>query len=269
MMNQSMIHLGTSGWSYEDWVGPFYPTGTPAARYLPVYAEYFTSVEIDATFYRPPSRRMISAWYEKTPAQFIFAAKVPRSITHDAQLVNVTHEVLEFAATMRALGDKCGPLLFQFAPSFTAAQWDDLAALLPKLPGDLRWVVEVRHTSWLKEPFYELLRAHNIALAHIDLPWMPRTTPITADFAYIRWLGDRRQIADDFSHARPGFERASELDWWARQIQRMNERNMHVFAYANNHYQGHSPATLRDMQRRLDLPVREPAPPLEQQSLFS
>jgi uncharacterized protein YecE (DUF72 family) len=267
-MSRSCIHLGTSGWSYKDWIGPFYPAGTPAARYLPVYANYFETVEIDSTFYATPGPRMIAAWRERTPEHFIFAAKVPRSITHDAQLVGAAEEVAAFAATMRTLGPKCGPLLFQFAPTFTAAQWDDLAALLPTLPTDLRWAIEVRHTSWLSEPFYDLLRAHNIALAHVDLPWMPRATPVTADFAYIRWLGDRRAIADDFSYVRAGFEREAQLDWWARQIMRLAERGMEVFGYANNHYQGHSPATLRELQRRLELPVREPEPALEQRSLF-
>lgn len=267
-MSRSLIHLGTSGWSYKDWSGPFYPPGTPAARYLPVYARAFDTVEIDSTFYAAPGMRMINAWRERTPDHFVFAAKVPRSITHDAQLIGVEQELAAFAGVMRELGPRCGPLLFQFAPTFTAEQWDDLAALLPTLPTDLRWVVEVRHTSWLTEPFYALLRAHNVALAHVDLPWMPRTTPVTADFAYIRWLGDRRALTDDFSYVRPGLERERDLDWWTRQIERMAERGIEVYGYANNHYQGHSPATLRALQQRLGLPVYEPERPLEQRSLF-
>lgn len=267
-MSRSTIRLGTSGWSYKDWIGPFYPAGTTAARYLAIYTQFFDTVEIDATFYATPSLRMIDAWRERTPDHFSFSAKVPRAITHDAQLIGVEQDVLLFAEAMRQLGHKCGPLLFQFAPTFTAEQWDDLAALLPLLPTDLRWAIEVRHTSWLSEPFYELLRTHNIALVHVDLPWMPRTTPVTADFAYIRWLGDRRAIADDFSYVRPQWQRSDDLDWWARQIERMAERGVAVYGYANNHYQGHSPATLRELQRRLALPVWEPQPPLEQHSLF-
>lgn len=267
-MSRSLIHLGTSGWSYEDWIGPFYPPGTAAARYLAVYAQQFTTVEIDATFYRPPSQNMINAWRERTPDDFVFAAKVPRSITHDRELIDVEADVQAFAGIMRQLGTKCGPLLFQFAPSFTAERIDDLAALLPILPTDLRWAVEVRHKSWLTEPFYDLLRLHNVALTHVDLPWMPRNTPVTADFVYIRWLGDRRKIADDFSYVRPELQRDDDLDWWSRQIERMLERGLQVFAYANNHYQGHSPATIRALQERLNLPVRAPEQSLEQQQLF-
>ncbi len=267
-MNLSMVHFGTSGWSYADWVGPFYPVGTPVARYLAVYAQQFASVEVDATFYRPPSMAMITAWRDRTPDGFRFAAKVPRLITHDQQLLDVQPAIEQFAQIMRELGPKCGPLLFQFAPSFTAAHFDRMAALVPALPVDLRWAIEVRHTSWLTEQFYDLLRAHNVALAHVDLPWMPRTTPVTADFAYIRWLGDRRKIAEDFSYVRPELERGGDLDWWARQIERMVAREVEVFGYANNHYQGHSPATLRAMQRRLGIETVEPERSLEQQSLL-
>lgn len=266
-MSRSDVWLGTSGWSYEDWVGPFYPPGASAAQWLPIYAQYFSTVEIDSTFYRPPSDRMIAGWRERTPAGFQFAAKVPREITHDALLVNVGDEVAYFAAQMRKLGSKCGPLLFQFAPSFTADAWDDLAALLPTLPTDLRWAVEVRHRSWLHESFYDLLRSHNVALAHVDLPWMPRNTPVTADFVYIRWLGDRKQIAEDFSYVRSEFHRTDDLDWWARQIERLTERGITVYGYANNHYQGHSPQTIRALQRRLGMAVREPEAAPQQQGL--
>lgn len=267
-MSRSLIHLGTSGWSYDDWIGPFYPPGTASARYLSVYAQQFSTVEIDATFYRPPSQNMINAWRERTPDDFVFAAKVPRSITHERELLDVEDDVQAFAGMMRQLGGKCGPLLFQFAPSFTAERIDDLAALLPSLPTDLRWAVEVRHKSWLGERFYDLLRAHNVALTHVDLPWMPRNTPVTADFVYIRWLGDRRKIADDFSYVRPEFARPDDLEWWSRQIERMLERGLEVFGYANNHYEGHSPATIRALQERLNLPVRDPEQALEQQQLF-
>jgi uncharacterized protein YecE (DUF72 family) len=267
-MSRSLIHLGTSGWSYEDWIGPFYPPGTSTARYLAVYTQQFSTVEIDATFYRPPSPSMINAWRERTPTDFIFAAKVPRLITHDRELVDVEADTLAFAAIMRQLGSKCGPLLFQFAPSFTAERFADLAALLPALPTDLRWAVEVRHTSWLSERFYDLLRAHNVALTHVDLPWMPRNTPVTAEFAYIRWLGDRRKLAGDFSYVRPELQRSDDLHWWSRQIERMLERGVQVFGYANNHYQGHSPATIRSLQQRLNLTVRAPEQLLEQQQLF-
>ncbi len=261
--------LGTSGWSYTDWLQTIYPPGTPPARFLEVYAAQFPSVEIDSTFYATPRVDVIRGWRERTPNDFVFAAKVPRAITHDQELVGVVDQVLAFADTMHFLGPKCGPLLFQFAPSFDrATHWEDIETLLPRLPADLRWAVEVRHRSWFGKEFYDLLHAHNVALVQADAPRLPRNTPTTANFAYIRWLGDRTQITDDFSHVRAGFERTADLDWWAERIRSMTAEGLDVFAYANNHYQGHSPATLRAMQERLGLPISQPPAMPHQQSLF-
>jgi uncharacterized protein YecE (DUF72 family) len=267
-MPQGTIWLGTSGWSYTDWIGSFYPSGTPAARFLAVYATHFNTVEIDSTFYHAPRADVVRGWRERTPDDFVFAAKVPRSITHDQEIIDVVEEVLAFADVMRLLGSKCGPLLFQFAPSFDATHWDDVAMLLPLLPTDLRWAIEMRHTSWLTDKFYDLLHAHNVALVQVDAPHLPRTTPTTADFGYIRWLGDRTDITEDFSHVRSGFERPDDLDWWTERIGQMRARELDVYAYANNHYQGHSPATLRAMQERLGLAVSQPPKIPQQQSLF-
>lgn len=265
-LQQTPIRLGTSGWSYADWVGSFYPAGTPATQWLALYAQAFSTVELDTTFYRPPTERMLAAWQARTPEHFQFAAKVPRTITHAARLVGVAEELLAFAAQMRRLGSRCGPLLLQLPPSFTAtaAHRDALATLLPILPRDLRWAVEVRHRSWLHAAFYDLLRAHNVALVHVDRPGMPRTTPVTADFVYIRWLGDRHQISADFSHVRPEWQRTADLDWWTRQIRRLAEHGIAVYGYANNHYQGHSPATVRALQQRLGLPHHDALPPHQQ-----
>lgn len=265
----STIRLGTSGWSYTDWLGTVYQPGTPPARFLEAYAAQFGSVEIDSTFYAMPRPDVIRGWRDRTPADFVFSAKVPRAITHDQELVGVFDQVLAFADVMRLLGPKCGPLLLQFAPSFDkTTHWKDLETLLPHLPTDLRWAVEVRHRSWFGDHFYDLLRAHNVALVQADAPYLPRDTPATTDFAYIRWLGDRAAITEDFSYVRSGWERTADLDWWAERIKAMTAHGLDVFAYANNHYQGYSPATLRAIQQRLGLPVKEPPVMLHQQSLF-
>jgi uncharacterized protein YecE (DUF72 family) len=253
------VYLGTSGWSYADWVGPFYPPGTPSTRYLQVYATVFRSVEIDSTFYRAPTAAAVEAWRARTPEDFVFAAKVPRSITHDRPLLDAPAELLAFADAMRPLGSRCGPLLLQFPPSFVAepAAWEGFEHLLPLLPGDLRFAVEVRHRSWLQEPFYALLRRYNVALVQVDLPWMPRTTPPTADWAYLRWIGDRQEIQSDFSWVRS--EREEDLVWWADRVRAMARRGMAVFGYANNHYQGYAPATLQRLQTLLGLEPEMPA----------
>jgi len=268
-MAHGAIWLGTSGWSYTDWLGTIYPPGTPPTRFLAAYAAQFTTVELDSSFYAAPRVDVIRGWRDRTPDDFVFSAKVPRAITHDQELVGVVDQVLAFADVMRFLGPKCGPLLFQFAPSFDrVTHWQALESLLPQLPTDLRWAIEVRHHSWFGTKFYDLLRAHNVALVHADAPRLPRNTPTTADFAYIRWLGDRTKITENFSHVRSGFERDDDLDWWAERINTMRNEGLDVFAYANNHYQGHSPATLRAIQQRLGLPVSQPPVMPQQQSFF-
>ncbi len=100
------IRIGTCGWSYKDWVGPFYPTGLAPADYLPYYAERFPVVEVDSTFYRSPSKKMVQAWREKTPEGFSFSLKVPQTITHEKVLVDCAGEVEEFVSAARLLGDK-------------------------------------------------------------------------------------------------------------------------------------------------------------------
>ncbi len=252
------VYLGTSGWSYADWVGPLYPPGTPSARYLAVYAATFRSVEVDSTFYRVPTLAALEAWHTRTPEDFVFAAKVPRAITHDRPLLDAPAELLAFVETMRSLGPKCGPLLLQFPPNFAAEPetWDGFEQLLPLLPADLRFAVEVRHRSWLTEPFYALLQHYNVALAQVDLPWMPRTIPPTADWAYVRWLGDRQDIQSDFSYARR--ERKDDLAWWTAQIREMLRRGMTVYGYANNHYQGYAPATVQHLQILLGFEPDQP-----------
>ena len=253
------ISLGTSGWSYADWIGPLYPPGTTTSNYLAVYARSLRSVEIDSTFYRVPSAAMLHSWRTRTPEGFVFAAKVPRSITHDAAPGGPMEDLTAFIDGMRTLGEKCGPLLFQFPPSFSSdadsGEW--LESLLEQLPPDLRFAVEVRHRSWLRPAFFDLLRRYNIALAQVDLPFMPRDTPTTADWAYIRWLGDRQAIQEDFSSVR--LDRREDLEWWAGQIAPMLRRGMAVYGYANNHYQGYAPATIQRIQQLLGLEVDTPA----------
>src|SRR5947209_6529517 len=115
-MDRAEIFLGTQGWSYRDWVGSFYPPGTPSRAYLQYYASQFRAVELDSTFYGTPRPAQVRAWYEATPAEFCFTAKVPKLITHDQRLVSVTDELAEFVEVMTLLEEKLGPLLIQLPP---------------------------------------------------------------------------------------------------------------------------------------------------------
>ena len=236
------MFLGTSGWSYKDWVGNFYPPDTAASSYLKKYAAILPTVEIDSTFYGIPRASTVEKWRDETPADFMFSAKVPQSITHEKSLRDCGEEMTAFVKRMAVLGDKLGPLLLQFPYGFKYECFDDLQAFLPMLPADFSFAVEVRHKSWLNERFYDLLRAHGTALVLIDHPWMPRVEVVTAAFTYIRWLGDRKAVTEPFDQLR--LDRRKEFAIWKRIIEKIATEDLVVYGYFNNHYAGHSPTSL-------------------------
>jgi len=236
------LYLGTAGWSYADWEGTLYPEGIPAGSRLAEYAKHYATVEIDSTFYGTPRRSTVEKWREIVPEGFRFAAKFPQEITHENNLVGPEGPTLTFVETMRLLGDRLGPLLVQLPPSFAVEGMGVLEDFLVTLPEGVRYAVEVRHRSWLGSDLPALLREHGAALTLIDYPRMPRVEDATADFVYVRWLGDRREFPSDHTH--PRRDRSEDLEWWAERIERFLSDGREVFAYANNHYQNHSPSTL-------------------------
>jgi len=260
MATKAPIHLGTSAFTAAGWPGAFYPEGMKPADYLSYYATQFDTVEVDSTFYRIPSVNTVRGWYAKTPEKFIFAAKVPQTVTHEQVLVDEAEaEFKKFLATMDILGEKLGPLLFQF-PYFNRKAFpgvnDFLARLVPflkKLPKGYRFAVEIRNKNWLVPNFIEALRERKVALALVDHPWLPRPTeileridPITTDFTYIRWLGDRKGI-EEVTKTWDNIivNRARELREWVNICYKFNGRGIAIFGYANNHYMGFAPGTVR------------------------
>jgi uncharacterized protein YecE (DUF72 family) len=253
------IRIGTSAFTADGWDGTFYPKGLPPREQLSYYATQFDTVELDNTFYRTPTLSTVKGWYAKTPPGFIFAAKVPQVITHEKVLVDCDEDVKHFLETMEALGEKLGPLLFQFGyfnKSKFASGAEFLARLKPflkRLPKGFQYAVEIRNKYWLDAKFADLLRERGVALALIDQSWMPRPWEmkekfdlITADFTYVRWLGDRKGIEEQTkTWDKTIVDRRGELAHWAELFRQFAARNMKIFAYANNHYAGHGPGTVK------------------------
>ncbi len=236
------LYLGTSGWSYADWEGTLYPEGLPAGARLSEYAKHYATVEIDSTFYGTPRNSTVEKWREVVPEGFLFAAKFPQEVTHDRNLVGVEAETDAFLRTMAELGDRLGPLLLQLPPSFTVEGMGVLEDFLKGLPEGFRYAVEVRHRSWLGSDLPEMLRERGVALTLIDYPRMPRMEEATAGFVYIRWLGNRQEFPSGHTHTKR--DRTEDLAWWAEGVDLFLSEGREVFAYANNHYQNHSPSTL-------------------------
>jgi uncharacterized protein YecE (DUF72 family) len=244
------LFLGTQGWAYKSWVGAFYPAGTKSGDYLAEYAKHFRAIEIDSTHYGIPRPHSVKQWHDATPAHFRFAAKFPQIITHEKMLKDAEPETEEFLATMALLGEKLGPLLLQFPSAFTVERRDTLARYLDALPTRFRYAVEIRQRGWLDDAFFNLLRQRQVALALSDYGSMPRVARVTTDFTYLRLLGNHNAIAgEQFDRIR--FNRDADLDRWGELIKELNEMNIVVWGFANNHYQGHSPATVRALMERM------------------
>ena len=260
---ESELFLGTSSWTAEGWGGAFYPEGTKPADFLEYYSRHFNCVEIDSTFYRIPTAKTVEQWRERTPKGFVFAAKAPSSITHQKVLVDADDDLKQFLRVMDLLDDKLGPIVWQF-PYFRRDAFrgvgffiERLEPWLKKLPKNYQWVVEVRNKGWLSEKLYSVLRRHGIALALIDHPWMPRPNevfntgdPITSDFTYIRWLGDRKGIEEQTKvWDKTIIDRTAELTEWVRVMRGLEARGIRIYAAANNHYGGFAPDTVNTFHR--------------------
>jgi uncharacterized protein YecE (DUF72 family) len=255
------ILLGTSSFTATGWEGSFYPKGMRSADYLPFYAEHFHTVEVDSTFYACPPARTVSNWASRTPEGFVFSVKVPQTITHEKVLVDCDADLKQFLDTMDILGKKLGPIVFQF-PFFSRSAFRDrhefldrLVPFLKKLSDAYKFAIEIRNRTWLDAQLANLLRDHRIALVLQDRSLMPSPSelafdPITTDWTYIRWLGDRKSIEQQTATwDKTVVDRTSELRSWVDYCYPIIRRGVLIYAYANNHYSGHAPATIEQFRR--------------------
>lgn len=266
------IRLGTQGWNYDAWLGAFYPTGTKAPDYLGVYSRAFSTVEIDSTFYAVPSVRSVRSWGNKVPDGFKFALKLPQEITHDNRLRESDDLTNLFLDRARELDDKLGIVLIQLGPDFAPAELPALAAYLPTLPTkEIAFAIEFRQRGWINDGVLALLREYNVALTLTDARWIPRKqmlalaeTP-TSQTAYLRWMGPNRDFTD-YSHIQ--VDRTRELSAWATAIKGLQTRVKTIYGFVNNHFSGHSPESVRQLQRLLGQTPVMPDQLGEQISLF-
>ena len=255
------ILLGTSAFTANGWQGSFYPSGMKSRDFLSYYATQFATVEVDSTFYGCPSVSTVNNWSARTPEDFLFCVKVPQVITHEEVLVDCDSEFDEFVKTLDILGPKLGPIIFQF-PLFDRWKFPKqdsflgvLTPFLEKLPADHEFAIEIRNKNWLDAKFADVLREYNVALALTDTSFVPRPWEmkekfdlITADFAYVRWLGDRKGIEEQTkTWDKVIVDRKSDLKKWVDLLKEMvmNKQLRKLFAFANNHYAGHGPATVK------------------------
>ena len=235
----SKLHLGTIGWSYDFWKGPFYPAKTASKNFLAYYSSQFNTVEVDSTFYRMPSAQTVETWRMQTPEGFKFSLKFSQLITHVKALKDCQSETGAFLGRAELLKEKLGPMLLQFPPTFTATRFADLAEYLKQLPKQHRYVVEVRHKSWLTPEFYDLLRENGVALAWAETAHKPETSEVTADFLYMRWEGDRKAVNGLLGKVEA--DRKADLQVWAGKLKPYLGKGTEVFGYFGKYYSGYPP----------------------------
>jgi uncharacterized protein YecE (DUF72 family) len=239
------FHVGTSGWHYAHWMGRFYPPDLPAERWLAFYAERFATVEINASFYRLPSREVFAHWRSATPADFLFAVKASRYLTHMKKLRDAEAPLATLLGHASGLGRTLGPILFQLPPRwrYDAAR---LEAFLAQLPQRHRYAFEFRDRSWLNDSALAALAARGAALCVYDLEGFTSPLAATADFVYVRLHGPGPSYAGSYSRR--------ALSSWAGRLRGWADEGREVFCYFDNDQAAHAVHNALTLRELLDRP---------------
>ncbi len=237
MIRLNNILLGTSGWSYREWIGPFY--GRKEKSMLHAYGRVFATAEINTTFYRYPTRKMVMGWARYSTSDFVFSAKLPKLITHEKKLdlgAGVEEDLEKFCDIMRVLllNGKLGCLLIQLPPRY---EYDlaHLESFLKILPADFKFAVEFRNLSWLRNETWDLLRKYKVAYTIVDEPLLPPEIHITSSIAYFRWHGKGEKPWFNYRYSK------EELDPWIPRVEATSKKVKKVYGYFNNHFHGYAP----------------------------
>jgi uncharacterized protein YecE (DUF72 family) len=232
------IFIGTSGWSYNEWVGVFYPTS--GTNKLSFYSKVFGTAEVDSTFYAYPSKGLVLGWARYTPEDFVFSVKLPQLLTHEKRLdltKGVEGDLVKFLSLLNPLiaGGKLGPILVQLPPSFSyQGDFERLKGFLGAAPEDVKFAVEFRHPSWLKDDVWSFLRGKNVANVIVDEPLLPPDTVVTADFAFVRWHGRGSRPWYNYRYTE------KQLKGWVPKVQDVVARAKKTYGYFNNHFHGYA-----------------------------
>ena len=245
MTGPPVIRIGTSGWHYKHWVGPFYPMGLRPKGFLAHYARHFDTAEINSTFYRLPKEETLAVWREGTPEGFVFACKASRYITHMKKLRHPRESGERFFAVIESLAGKLGPILFQLPPRWHVNA-DRLAAFLDAIPAGHQVAFEFRDPSWFVSAVYELLARHNAALCIYDLAGTLSPLEVTADFVYLRLHGPGGAYQDRYDD--------KALAAWAQRILIWRSQGLDAYGYFDNDEKGYAAL---DARRLLDMILRQ------------
>ena len=238
------VHIGTSGWHYKRWVGPFYPPKMPPSKMLSFYLERFDTVEINNSFYRLPADSAIEGWCREAPPNFCFAVKASRYITHNRKLNDPVNTVEKFMSVIQKLEKRLGPILFQLPPLWNL-NLERLENFLDGLPKNHRYVFEFRNPTWNVPEVYAVLHRHNAAYCIYELAGYQSPIQITADFTYVRLHGPgANKYQGDYSE--------EALRTWVARIQAWRKELKHIFVYFDNDQAAYAAKNAQELKGMLE-----------------
>ena len=255
-----MLHLGTSGFSYSDWVGPFYPAGMPKKDWLVYYAREFSACEVNSTYYAIPRPQAVEAMAQKTGEGFLFAVKANRAMTHEQGEGDDAFRAFREALLPLVERGRLGCVLAQFPYSFrfNTRNRDYVEEFAPRLEG-LPLVVEMRNAQWVRPEVFDWLRGQGIGFCCVDEPPLPGLMPpvaiVTSDVAYVRFHGRNSEKWWRHEHAYERYDYSysqQELEEWLPRLRHLDAQAERTFVFANNHWRGQAVDTIRQLRLLLE-----------------
>ena len=241
----AQVRIGTSGWHYKHWRGPFYDERCPVSKMLEVYVRHFDAVEINSSFYKLPSEETFASWRDATPPGFCFAVKASRFITHNKKLKDPANALDNFLPRAAMLRQKLGPILFQLPPLWRV-NVDRLEEFLSVLAKRKRrhYAFEFRNPTWLVPEVYQALRRHNAAFCIYELAGFQTPLEITADWTYIRLHGPGKKYQGSYS--------SDQLRTWAKRICEWSDALESVYAFFDNDQAGYAAQNALELKRLVE-----------------
>ena len=243
MKKSDLVHIGTSGWHYAHWRGSFYPQDLDPDRWLQDYAQHFGTVEINNTFYHLPERETFTQWRDTVPAEFIFAVKASRYITHMKKLLDPVEPVTEFTERADRLGHRLGPILFQLPPHW-GRDLERLSSFLDVLREGHRYAIEFRDPSWFDDEVYQALQSHGAAFCMYHFGNLASPKIVTADWIYVRFHGPDGAYQGSYS--------TELLGEWAGAFTAWSAQGKEIYCYFNNDAEGHAPHDAARLQAMIE-----------------
>jgi len=258
------LRFGCSGWDYQEWIGPVYRNASESK--LRAYSRIFDTAEINSTFYRAPSPGMVIGWARYTPDEFVFAAKVPQTVTHDRLLdlaKGADKDLRAYCELMRPLLDagKLGPLLLQLPPRLRF-QEPAIHRFLDVLPRDFTFALEPRNKTWMTMEAFDLLRATGVAYTIVDEPLLPPDLHVTSAMAYLRWHGHGTDPWYNYRYSE------EEITSWVPRVQQVATQAETVYGFFNNHFHGYAPENCLQILRMLGVQTQEQARAMQRIEAF-